>query len=77
MKEDETILQIIPATGWVAAYQDGSDKITDPVVCFALVEVNKNDDTYREVRPMLAEQKLIVFADDASNYLGLEQIGPN
>lgn len=73
MNIEETILQIIPAPGWRGKF---TGEIWDPVVCFALVEVKGySGDVYREVRPMVADGKEVMFATEASNFIGLD--GPN
>lgn len=51
----EKIMQIIPASGWVAVYEDDNeDTLIDPVVCFALVETGMGD---RTVVPYVAGEK--------------------
>jgi hypothetical protein len=58
------ILQIMPATGWVAVYNVDGGESADPVVCFALVEGGGT----RSVRPMCAEDNKIVFADEIEGF---------
>jgi hypothetical protein len=70
MEDYPKILQIIPASDWVVSYDD-TDEILEPVACFALVEVTKDGDTYREVRAMVPDGKFMSFADEASNFTGV------
>ncbi len=64
------ILQIMPASDWLAEYDESADNV-EPVLCFALVEVKRDGGTYREVRAMVPDGKLISFADEASNFSGV------
>ena len=64
------ILQIMPAKDWVADYDDSSEN-AEPILCFALVEVTSDGETFHEVRAMVPDGKLISFADEASNFSGV------
>lgn len=68
----ETILQIMPATGWVAVYDIEGEESAEPIVCFALVESTEDGQTSRDVRPMCADGNAIDFADAAENFLRVE-----
>ncbi|WP_266172019.1 hypothetical protein [Dyella subtropica] len=74
MSDQETIIQIMPATGWVAVYEMDGEESAEPIVCFALVETVENGVKRREVRPMSADDKVIDFADDAENFLRVEEL---
>ena len=74
MSRPSTILQILPATGWVAVYDDGGEESAAALVCFALVETLDNGNKSQEVRPMCADGKRIVFADDAANFVRVEEL---
>lgn len=69
MEDQEKILQIIPAAGWYAKYTDdtAADPL-DPVVCFALVEISRDGEIWREVRPLGPDGKRIELVDTASNF---------
>lgn len=71
MEDVETILQIIPCTELEAVYRDSEGECSDPIVCLALVEISNGTETYREVRPMIADEKSIEFAA-ASNMVRLQ-----
>jgi hypothetical protein len=71
MSQHETIIQILPATGWVAVYDEGGEESAQAIVCFALVEAA---DKRRDVRPMCADGKRIAFADSAANFLRVEEL---
>jgi len=69
MADEEKILQIIPAAGWYATYKsDPENTPLDPIVCFALVEMQQNGETWQEVRPMGTNGKLIELVDSADNF---------
>ena len=74
MSSQETIIQIMPATGWVAVFDENGDESAEALVCFALVESVQNGTTRRDVRPMLVNGKQISFADSAPNYLRVEEL---
>ena len=74
MSTQETIIQIMPATGWVAVFDEAGDESAEALVCFALVESVQNGGTRRDVRPMLVNGKQISFADAAPNYLRVEEL---
>lgn len=63
----QNILQIIPAAGWVAVYDVDGVETAESIVCFALVEGTG-------VRPMRADGKRIAFADEAANFLRVEEL---
>lgn len=65
----ERILQLIPAEGWEAMFED-EDNVT--VVCFALVEsADDEGGVSSAVRPMASIGDTIEFCDDYPNYEGL------
>jgi len=70
MSSQENIIQIMPATGWVAVFDESGDESAEALVCFALVESAQG----RNVRPMLANGKQISFADAAPNFLRVEEL---
>jgi len=74
MSSQETIIQIMPATGWVAVFDENGDESAEALVCFALVESVQGGATRRDVRPMLVNGKQISFADAAPNYLRVEEL---
>jgi len=76
MTENDKIVQIMPAEGWVAAYQDedGEEQFS-ALTCFALVESNEDGKTYRTVRPMIwGDEGMIDFADEGDTFTGLSRI---
>ncbi|MFC5742096.1 hypothetical protein [Dyella tabacisoli] len=74
MSDQETIVQIMPATDWVAVYNMDGEESAEPIVCFALVETVENGVKRRDVRPMCANENVIDFADDAENFLRVETL---
>ena len=74
MSSQEIIIQIMPATGWVAVFDESGDESAEALVCFALVESAQNGTTRRDVRPMLVNGKQISFADAAPNFLRVEEL---
>ncbi|WP_158543536.1 hypothetical protein [Dyella solisilvae] len=74
MSSQETIIQIMPATGWVAVYAEDGEEAAEALVCFALVESVQNGATHRAVRPMRADGKQISLADTVANYLRVEEL---
>lgn len=65
----EKILQIIPADGWEAMFED-EDSV--PVVCFALAQsTDEQGAVSTEVRPMVSLGDSIEFCDDYPNYMGV------
>lgn len=73
MSKPTHILQILPASGWVAVYDDNGEESAAALVCFALVET-LDGSKVQAVRPMCAEGKQIVFADDAANFVRVEEL---
>lgn len=69
----ETILQIMPATGWVAVYDIEGEESAEPIVCFALVESIEDGQVSRDVRPMCADGNTIDFADTNENFLRVDE----
>jgi len=61
------ILQIIPANGWYALYKDNDETISEPLVCFALVEDNDNE---QYIKGMCCDHLSIDFADIPGNFTG-------
>ena len=74
MSKQTNILQILPANGWVAVYDESGDESASTLVCFALVETLDNGARQQEVRPMCADGKRIVFADEIANFLRVEEL---
>lgn len=74
MSDQETIIQIMPADGWVAVYEMDGEESAEPIVCFALVESIEDGIKRRDVRPMCADGKLIDFADEAENFVRVEEL---
>ncbi|RDS86634.1 hypothetical protein [Dyella psychrodurans] len=74
MSKQTNILQILPATGWVAVYDESGEESAASLVCFALVETLDNGNRQQEVRPMHANGKRIAFADEAANFLRVEEL---
>ncbi|HTV85797.1 MAG TPA: hypothetical protein VME63_10335 [Dyella sp.] len=74
MSKQTNILQILPATGWVAVYDESGEESAASLVCFALVETLDGGNRQHEVRPMHADGKRIVFADEAANFLRVEEL---
>jgi hypothetical protein len=71
MAEESKILQIMPADGWSALFED-EDSI--PLVCFALVQdVDENGSPVSSVRPMACVDAAIGFCDEYANYVGVER----
>ncbi|MCL7714562.1 hypothetical protein [Stenotrophomonas mori] len=66
----ENILQIMPAAGWVAIFDEGGEESAEAVVCFALVESAMK----REVRAMIADGRQIDFADALPNFLRVQEL---
>ena len=65
----ERILQLLPAEGWEAMFED-EDNVA--VICFALVEsVDEEGKVSSAVRPMASIGAEIEFCDDYPNYEGL------
>jgi len=65
----DNIIQIIPADGWVAVFDEAGDESAQSLVCFAVVE----EAGKRAVRPMLANGKQISFADTLPNFARIEE----
>ncbi|MGE8212038.1 MULTISPECIES: hypothetical protein [unclassified Stenotrophomonas] len=65
----DNIIQIIPADGWVAVFDEAGDESAQSLVCFAVVE----EAGKRAVRPMLANGKQISFADTLPNFARVEE----
>lgn len=74
MSSEETIIQIMPATGWVAVYDMDGEESAEAIVCFALVETVEDGVKHRSVRPMCADDKVIDFADEAINFVRVEEL---
>jgi len=65
----DNIIQIIPADGWVAVFDEAGDESAQSLVGFAVVE----EAGKRAVRPMLANGKQISFADTLPNFARVEE----
>jgi hypothetical protein len=74
MSKQTNILQILPATGWVAVYDEGGEESAAALVCFALTETTDNGGKQQAVRPMCANGKHVVFADDIAHFLRVEEM---
>jgi len=74
MSKQTNILQMLPAAGWVAVYDENGEESASTLICFALVETIDNGNKVQEVRPMHADGKRIVFADDALNFVRVEEL---
>ena len=69
MADEVKILQIMPADGWLAVFDD-EDSV--PVVCFALAQgVDDDGKTTTDVRPMACIDDVVEFCDDYDSYLGV------
>lgn len=66
----DNILQIIPANGWVAVFEEGGEESAQSLVCFAIAE----EAGKRSVRPMVANGKLISLADTLPNFVRVEEL---
>ena len=67
--QDNTI-QIMPAAGWVAVFDEDGEESAQGVVCFALVESAMK----REVRAMVADGAQISFADALPNFVRVQEL---
>ncbi|MGO4703672.1 hypothetical protein [Dyella sp. 2RAB6] len=74
MSNLDTIIQIMPATGWVAVYDEGGEESAQAIVCFALVESEAGGTRRRSVRPMCADGRSVAFADEATNFVRVEEL---
>jgi hypothetical protein len=74
MSKQTNILQILPANGWVAVYDEAGEESAATLVCFALVETTDGGNKTQAVRPMCADGKHVVFADDAANFVRVEEL---
>ncbi len=66
----DNIIQIMPAAGWVAVFEENGEESAQSLVCFAVVENAQK----REVRPMMANGKQISFADALPNFVRVEEL---
>ncbi|MBD9535563.1 hypothetical protein IB227_06885 [Stenotrophomonas sp. STM01] len=66
----DNIIQIIPANGWVAVFEENGDESAQSLVCFAVVE----EAGKRAVRPMVANGKLISLADTLPHFARVEEL---
>jgi hypothetical protein len=74
MTEEPRIIQIISGEGWEAVYsQSGGPESIEPVVCFALVEVKENGETWTEVRPMDVDDNRITFCVECENFARVQR----
>ena len=75
MSNLDNIIQIMPATGWVAVYDEGGgEESAQAIVCFALVESEAGGTRRRSVRPLCADGKAIAFADEAPSCRRVEEL---
>ncbi|MHC4481092.1 MAG: hypothetical protein ACYS1C_09030 [Planctomycetota bacterium] len=58
---DYRILQIIPAHGWVAVYEESGEPSRSPLACFALIELPDGN-------------RLVVGVDQARGTLALSEV---
>lgn len=71
MKKAEKILQIIPAgEPWEAVFEDNGKEVSLPVMCWALVQEEGKDSSYRCVRA-ICDQDGYGDIEDASNIIAL------
>lgn len=63
----EKILQIIPADGWCALYKNDNEMLSEPLICFALIEADNNE---QRIVGMCCDDIYIGVADDSSNFAG-------
>jgi hypothetical protein len=78
MLPEHKILQIIPANGWVALYNDDKGETGPaedglPVVCFALIQYTQDGHTFQEVRPM-TDGGGGIEVEDCTNYAGVVRL---
>ena len=66
----DNIIQIMPAAGWVAVFEEEGEEIAQSLACFALVESAMT----RQVRPMVANGTQVVFADTLPGFLRIEEL---
>jgi hypothetical protein len=67
----ERIVQIIPAEGWCALFQEEHHISKIPLVCFALVERQDENGIETEVKGMESgAEKKVSFSDEAGNFVG-------
>ena len=66
----DIIIQIMPAAGWVAVFDEDGEESAQGVVCFALVESAMK----REVRAMVADGAQIGFADALPNFVRVQEL---
>lgn len=72
MSDSYKILQIMPATDWVAQFNDDDgDVINQPLVCFALTEVTADGDSATMVRPMVWVEDSVEFCDEIDGFTGV------
>ncbi len=62
----EKILQIIPADGWYALYECENETLLEPLVCFALIEDDNNE---QYIKGMCCDHISIEFADFPNNFV--------
>lgn len=68
---DYKILQLMPAVGWCAFYEeDGGARFGEPIACFALIEETNplSDDPYQLVVPMVPDGRQLTRADESANF---------
>lgn len=66
----DNILQIMPAAGWVAVFDEEGEESAQGVVCFALVETALK----REVRAMVAHGRHVGFADELPGFVRVQEL---
>lgn len=74
---DFKILQLMPAVGWCAFYQeDDGERFCDPIACFALIEEMDplSSTPYQLVVPMVPDGRQLTRADEASNFVEIRYV---
>ncbi len=66
----DSIIQIMPAAGWVAVFDENGEESAQSLVCFALVEGAQQ----RAVRPMIANGRQISLADTLPGFVRVEEL---
>src|SRR5690349_18219788 len=64
---DRKIVQIMPADGWGAAFEDGEDEVISPLVGWALVQ---DGDGASAVVGLVAADEKVELCDDDSDFTG-------
>ncbi|MCQ9375155.1 hypothetical protein NMQ14_12925 [Methyloversatilis sp. XJ19-13] len=71
-----TIVQIIPAEGWDAVFEDEGKTFFRPLVCFALTTTGDDEKPADEqVKPMYYADTGIDFCENTGNFIGIGRRG--